>query len=727
MSFNETGTRGTEEPVQQVIEAVTSLAMPEAKEEPLFISEPGIPRAITPAQANDLRKKGFYTAIDTADPSSNKLQDLLNHRDLLTHENLQGIDKHFNDCFAVIHGRIEYWKLKLVQKKLIRQEYESELKKMESGREHLLQSLDQLREQLTQTKQALGAAKEQLILKRIEEVEKETQNLVSAFQSAENTLNQKFAADYNANNQRINERLNFLRNKFNEWQTLYETAKSKLASLQAFGVAPKQGNMYVSLGWTGAIIAGWLFSIWAGTDAKMADNNSLRFFLIDSFARFSLYYSPLQLLGGLLAFIVIISVISWLCYVALKQLRPSSAGKSGKKQPYNYDSNYDENLFINFNAQDQLITSRFRSGTWLGLWLKMAPYITFVFLTIAILAKYSFAGAMAGSDPFKNLFNSLVNQSFGTLLAVAFSGLMTLYISRVIENRTTNKNKNWELSAALIVFGFMMLAMVIYHMQLPFLTDIRTIAMLGFIACCFAAGMLLGYGHRYNFLYRLKNTMEENLDDLNAYISYLSSPFKANYLNYRELQNSLRIMVVDLSEIIANRSSLTADLVTGSSKRASYRSSIPRSGIASGGRDKTWLSRFVYWVKHKWRHSASTETSGHVYSIDEQYYFPHLSAIVDGILQQSANINLQLAEIDKHLNGYWRNEYTYKSINDQVIYVERTIGNHTKDLSDLTNQHNKARFEAYQTREKEKILITEGFFTGLWYLQNQLVINNQIN
>lgn len=684
--------------------------------------------------AIDYQKRGFQSAILEKQNHHARLGDLLKEVDAQHNRIVTEIteffvtrNSHFIDQIAVLEN-----KMNEIQAK--KEAYESTLDGLLVEKQEVKTELSQMQEELNTIVKSVGQSKSQLLEKRLAQMQAELDGLMAIHHGAEDKQNGRFTEK---NKQLNQERINFLTGLKKDYQESFDAVKVRIKGFDKAGISLALANTLVSIGVLGTVLAGWLFSLWTGPKpvqnevGNIVNNSSVLFFLLKEFTRFSLRYNRTELVVGILVFFALLFAISWACHRLLVQFKfiADPASEEGRKM-------HETEFELNFADQDDFFKSQLKGTSWFAFWLKLTPFLLFILVVLVVLGRASLQHPQ--DDEFQNMFDSLVNQNFGSMLCVLASGLIYLYVIKIIEPRHVSATEskeylmketvgsNWELITTFGLFVVLLIAFLTSFSSLALITDARKLFLMAFFATTVCAGFCLSYGLRYRELIANYDLLEKHLYKLTELIYRISKPI--SYLENQSFQERISDLQNKILRMIEKRNALALFLIDRKDESAASpvllgSSHILFTPLKAGRRFLLYLWRLSLPVR-QWfmgRLQKKIEriiNKDELFSEEEILYFPELVAEVDELQKAISTRTKRLATLNQQQEDYWRETGLYGSIQQQLAKRRKAVDELKKCLEDdLAERHNELlRVDAIASKKKD--LLTEGFSTGLWYLKH---------
>ena len=660
-------------------------------------------------------------------------------------------------------------------------ELETELQQMRGERAKIEDQIARYRQELVAVLGEIGTAKENLVLKRFGELEQEIKKIIQIHEQLESSQNARFQSEYHEDKETDRERIGLYKKIEHNLKETYDDVNGRIRALNASGINASVSALLTTTGWVAAFVAGWFFSLWAegpqepSNTTNIGGNDSVRFALINLLAKFTLRYTWWELLTGLLVYMLMISVTSWLGHYLL--IRFGFIEDRKKREDLRKQAENDEDFKLSPEEQDDMFKGRFSANTWFALWLKMAPFFIFFYLTLAVIAKEAIREQTVVreengvkvqirevSNELQQLFDSLTNQFMGTLLAVVFAGLVVLYISKVIEPRyirraaagNENASHTWEVITGLTLFVVLVLSCVLHYYRVPPFKDITMVAITGFLVCCMTTGFALGYGYRYSSLEEIHHRLTYSLETIAIIINRLSKPKRYNFKDNELFLQRVALLQSQMLSFVEDKNQLTHQ-VAGMGRRVVIVKEAPHQDGKKGAENsgdqpgdpengaredeketarpvaRQWpfkwpilfektlhlaaASLLNLFRKRKEKPRSAADAPSKL-TYNEEVYFPELAGQMQGInLLMAAELD-KLRTVELGIDDYWKNEGTYRSLNDQIKHIQEEIVQRKNEVLALSENHHNQTTELKYEGERQKTLIREGFYTSLWFLKN---------
>ncbi len=455
----------------------------------------------------------------------------------------------------------------------------------------------------------LGEEKSKLFRERFEQIKKEIKTVLDFKDEIENQINEPFIKEFKDSKEVREEMITFLRalkesfvNHFSKIQS--RTEALGFAGIDSFGLRV----FFSSIGFWGALVAGWLFVNFTSNEIKYVseEKTNIRYvsdstkmigdttnslisaralpdtiteYTVTNIQKFppntSVLYFTLKTLFGLsnngqknigwilLGMVILITVISTLViWIEEKYgVRKHENDKSKNENSKNFSLDVlDHNNFLKVNIN---------STNWKELWFQLLPFIILFFAFILIYPLSLSANEKYTTD-LQSLYDNISNQFFGMAMVWVLTGLIYLYVSKVIEPRidskiatkkvdhdvwktyedsnekqkNQSKNEtitqdqlditprewiewNWEICMTMALFLCFFILLIIDY-PVSWLT-IQQVSIVGFIVMALGSGFATAYYFRYRAIINLFFIYNRYIYSVIEDIRRLSSPLKLNY------------------------------------------------------------------------------------------------------------------------------------------------------------------------------------------------------
>lgn len=646
---------------------------------------------------------------------------------------------------GALNEQIEIWGKRLDEKRRMKDEYKEMVDKKEKSCEEIEKKIEEGMKDLSQLAKKVGADKDGLIDKRLAGLEKEVNGLVKIYQDIEDRQNKKFDTEYNHYESYYKSRRETLTELKSESKASLEEVQERIKALNRIGINIPVAHSLISIGVICSLVAGWFFSIWADNDAltppgTLGHSNNLRFFLIDNLARLVMRYPMWELVAGLFVYIIAVGGISYLCYwLMTRERRRMQQRRKRLEKARLEDGNQEEEIEFDIDDEDKLMKTSIRSKGWYNFFLKMTPFLVFVFLTLIIVAQTAYnehPGAPEGGNSFQQLMDVYSNQTLGTLIAFMVAGLVILYIARVMEPRYVRELKtgestprhNWEIMLTIGCFLAMIILMIFYKSSPTFSSRIGVVAMAGFIVSSLATGLVLGYGYRFRALQDLAYTLEYALEVYEYHLFQISAPYRVSYMRFTQFHQNMLGIQMSMQELIQGRNKLAEQLVSGRRPppelpaEKKEENGEPKKERTGGPLFLFMLNNRLFQLLRRWVTRTKREAQdGHknvpnlqVLTDVEAHYFPAYAKEAELILQKLKLLYEEIATIKEEATTLRKNEKIYRSLNDQEEAIQARILVVKKEINEIRKKEDQEKLRIILLGDKEKNLLSEGFFTGAW-------------
>jgi len=701
------------------------------------------------------KKKGFFAALNQKnypDLAEYRLQEVVRSEETVLLKEMGEMEEKVTARLNIMREEFENLKKLIEEKGDIKKEFVESLDTMQAECDTIRNEIKGYYNQLRQEIKSLGTSKEDLITKRIEKFETEINKMVGIYQKVERDQNTKFKTDFD--NRSIEEKdKKFYYDYRSKLESSFSDVQKRVQTLEREGLNLVISRFLIVIGWIAAFISGWFFVLWR--EGESQSGSGLVIYILDKLRSFSLKFGWWQTLLFFLGYIIIVMIIAKYCYkwsIAAKFIE----GKNAKKGNTEGDH-------IEFNSdKEALIKSQFKATNWFEMWLKLTPFISIVFLLIIILALGS--QPEGDKDTYQKLSDSSLLELVGFLLPIAFTGLIFLYITKVIEARVmigeedaaknTPRKKapfSWEILLA-VLFFLMLICLLIFNNTIQGLT-INQIGAFGFFIGSLCAGLALGYGYRFISLNESFNILVDRIHYVNIYIERNFYPFETSYLKDGGILHRMKILYHSLLDLTQSRNNMAARLLNphfkveqhekyekkdskgpeepqeGENEEEQPKESVEQDekgnlvkqffnkiGEAFKAQERKWKERVKEKdSKIKGLEEEIADLKKDSIDIDELTYFPEVAAKIKELKTLIEERNKRLCELKEELEGYFKDQKTYRSINQQIenLYARKaTLAQSIESIEkEVLEKKKKGTWELL----KRKILIEEGYNLGRWY------------
>lgn len=694
---------------------------------------------------DEYKKKGFFSCIMENKNHQKALDKLLAEIQNQKELELVDIDTWFSVKIKSIEDRIEVFheKLKSVEQKRVK--FEGELQSLQNKRINIENEIKKLRDSLIGKLQKYGDSKENIINDRILEVSNEFNKIIQLHNEIQDKENLRLNKPEEI--EKIKIRKDFLQKIKNKYELLYEDIELRISYLTKVGISAELANTLIAMGAIGTIVSGWFFSIWTGPiptkniQGNIVDNSSVLFFIIKNFARFTKQYSFTKIIISISVFVFLIGLLSWLCYWLLIKFSFVKANKFETESDIGNNNEFE----LDISNHDDFFKGQFKANSWFDFWLKIAPFVALMVILLTVLGRFE------DTQQFQQAYDSLVNQNFGTLISILISGLVFLYVTKIMEVRYVKREEannkeylleytpkmSWEIIIVFILFFGMLMLLILYHSKMSFFHDERKVFIFGFLMSCLATGFCLSYGFRYK---ELISNYNETLLRLSKINSELQRNGRAiDYLKNELFVNKIIEIQDKMLKMVEARSKLAITVIDGGYKgkyddnRGLGETNIDSDNEISEQNENTnpissFLFNFMFpvrslgnYVKNILFGSSKKKERKDKKEIEftdfEKLYFPGISLEIEEIKSLIGEKNAELKEVDAELEGYWKEESTYRSIYSQQESIQRRIKKLTDRILTIGAEFQKQKNKTHEMYELQAVLLREGFNNGLWLLK----------
>lgn len=704
-------------------------------------------------------RKGFYAALrykkNPADVS-NTLEALINEEKKNAEEEISNLRQVHNEKIVILKEEFLHIERLLEEKLAIRKEFVEGRAKMEEEYRVLKEKVEKLNEELGKEMEALGKAKEGLISKRIEEFEKELDKITDVYQRLEDKQNSKFRRDFENKNLQQRDK-HFYYDYRDKLQSSFNEVQKRVRLLEQEGLNLFVARFLVSLGWIAVLVSSWFFIKWYSEASHNTDLDSggILVFILDGITSFVIHNHWAVSLAVFTFYIAIVFFVSWFCYKTLSKEHDKQ--KNSKKESA---ENQEDKIEVD-TENEGLIKAKVKANNWYELWLKIAPLLTIVFLLIIILAvgKYQDAPPGVVSNMYEQLSDAMALQFISILLPLSYTVLFFLYItyieSKVLHQSDDNhatpplRRKAWEILGAMTAFLVLIILLISYYvLGIHALSNIHA---WGFFIGCLCTAFALSYGYRFISLNKSFYDLVDRLDDVNRYIHQTFYPFEISYSKSAAIQFRKSVLYYSVIRMVEYRNELAAKLLNrfyNPAKQTEVHEQYPKSSktVAQNKAEQEWkvqnenIKRSIEWMKKVWflkpvliffynkikalRTRSKTaenelkEIKGNKVDIDELTYFPEQAAKIKELKLLIDEKTRQMNELRAELDGYFKNEKTYASLNQQIENLQKNKNELAAVIEKLSTEIAQ-RIKTIEHILTQKInYIQEGYIIGDWYADN---------
>lgn len=637
--------------------------------------------------------------------------------------------------------------------------YAAYLDSLKTEEVELQTKLSKLHESVAEAIKKLGAAKETVVSKGLADMKLELEKAMEINSGLQQGQNVELEKRYVKDRPTFQEKIDFWKIILGKHQDHYQQVSERLKLMSRDGINAQIAQFLIYLGGISALVSGWWFSLWTGPNpAQNAVNNvtgntNVRFFFLDNIGKFLAGYSPWVMTLIVLGYIVCIGLISYLCHILLVRFGfVIDVRELRKKRDKNATENQDDYDF-DIEEQENLLRAKIKSTAWWGLWLKLTPILLAVVPVIGVISAE--LAKQKGGTNFQGLFDSLINEFIGTSIAIMFSAFSILLLTRVSENKYYKKNQHADgpeerpglnvQYIGFVFFGLMILAMLLYHYPIVIFDDLRRVATFGFIVSCLATGFSLAYGYIFSGLKNNSDMLLFYIDTITTIIHHLSKPYQVNYTTNWSLKARIYRLQQKMFDLIEGRATLAADIAygkeapnakgpvmmvrsqqetptaenTAGDKKEKKNQQKGDKGDASAAQKKQpVLRRWFSWLipkKYKREGSSDEYLDELAVSHTDLIYFPEIATTLKELHHQMQELRDRINKIQEERENRLRNLGVWHSINDQIANNRSRIDKANVKLTDYNIGCLAEEVMIGDMEKKEKTLLTEGYYTGLWF------------
>jgi hypothetical protein len=660
-----------------------------------------------------MKRRGFFEAIKHRDSPMQHLAALLQEYEQQARQQMEAASQlaekktqHLQQRVAQQQERIEELKLKLGEAAQYKEAddpvFQGLLQELTNEEAKLLAA----QQRLTEVRIKLGEAKAGIIHKSLEEAEtqvKSALHIQTLIYDETRQLNQKKFAD---EKDHLTHLADGYRDLYQSYEKRYKKTEQYLMVLDVDGISPITTQILTTVGTVSFGVAGFFFSTFAG-NAGFGNQDMLYFVfrgILDTAKTPTPAWLKILILMGLIA---LVTLVSMGCHYLIQRLKRNSGE--------DVLSEMNIAAALTKKMRDIEYEGRVSSNNWYGFWLQLIPGLLIAGLLILGIARKS-------DDQNVNAINaSSEGLIVGSGIAIAFAGLIYLYIIKIVEPRLVKRytadpntqvnwiRSNWELVAIATVFLCFLLGITVIPYE-PSSTGVNIIpldkqtrfAILLFVAICLTGSTSFAYSVRSRGLIETGRYMERVLRRIKQAIAYCSSA-EAPELNNKVAEEHGNIIQHVLRQL-------------------SFKATIDKEGVYREQRIKK-ESELGFWEKlFRKKEAPVLEEPDRVITITapwEEQYFPHL---VDELKAVDFEYISQKKRTDKAadaLQQYRTTRQTHQQLYAQEISAcQDRIAALEEKIETAYRQNVHRRQQITNTANVIIVDILDGFHLGLWYREN---------
>lgn len=667
------------------------------------------------------RRLGFYCAFENKDV------------DLLTSKHKKKINEKIIQQEAIYNLRYQRLKRRIKELKDTIAKFNNDLInhksntiKLNEEKSKLTRNIEKIEDSIEDIHRNLASDKEKFVEKRIEQAHKEIDLLVSSYKKTSESKYEINKKDFENNKNALEVKVKHFEDIQKQHRENYKSISKQILSLNNSGIGPTTHTFLYFIGCLAAWASGWFLSAYflkTGTGSKGTD-----FFLIEGIHSFIKNIFPSQgpaltktnFLTTILFIIVtlaIITLISWLASRLIKIVR----GNTNVLISSNKKSNSNDYFVFSYESE----AAKIDRNAFLIFWLKnLAPIFILCLFTISLAFGVS-------TDQIKDLDTALSGQLVGTLIAFTLSGIIYLYVNKVIEPRPQKENitskelfkNNFEipLILALSILGLLST----FFVKSPYYTDI--FLLFEFFTISILAGFCIAYGLRYRGLIQTSQVLERKISLLADAIRDNKRPKQssiANEENKQFKQNYLKLQQ-QLYELVKMKNALSSGLnMTAKEKKKIKSFNIL---FQKNQNNNNFLKKTFDQLKNilnKKEDDLETDIEVTLSEIDAQYY-PHYQTQLESISIKYKNKKKRLNELIKKTESINQQSCEYSNtLKNEIEKAKAKIQNIENELIKCRDQYYFYKNALIRLKEKQEIEIKSGYHLGILYKnQNTSRIN----
>lgn len=692
----------------------------------------------------EYKRKGFFSALENRN-SNGGLLDIIKEQEVNTEFRKERLNQILVDKLAVIQSEFDSLNHIMDEKKNIKAEFEKGMEKMKEELDELISEVKKHYEDLGGVIKELGKAKEGMVDKRLDDFKREMEKMVDIYHEIEKKQNDKLSSDFEKKVKDEKER-KFYGQLRDDLNSDYLDVNKRIQALNNSGLNLFVARFLISIGWVAAFVSGCFFSIWRTPLSEKQDKSNFSI-LLDAVGNYTKQFDWGIIILSIFVFMILIYMISLFCYKQLIKYEFILPPDLSKKKNASHKEEDDDDK-IEFNIDDEkMLKFKFKANNWFAFVLKIIPIMLFFFILIVIVKK---SNSVSPVTDFKDIGGSVAIQFLGTLIPVTFTGIYFMYIIKVIESRfiemenngsTKVKSKkylNWEIIFGLILFTILAILMIVNVSPLKSLFTFNQFGVVGFFVSCLSTAICLGYGYRYTALVSNLDVLFWKTRFINIFIEKISNPYRFYYLRRKEIIRKMEILNHSVIDLFQSKNELAASLLNQNKVTGKQGNSfIDNNSEISNSELHEDVGKRIAHLFHNLFKKAKIHNSeilnnivkaklkeGEPLTINEniteedKVFFPELYSKIVELKIFIEEKNKQVTELNNELNGYFRNEYTYASLNDQIKLIEKQK-NVLKQKEDKIKKDVLNIIINFDTElSKIKVLIQEGYYLGKWFGNN---------
>ncbi len=660
-----------------------------------------------------MKRRGFFEAIKHRDSPMTHLTALLQEYEQQARQQIEAADQlaekktaHLCQRIAQKQDRILELKQKIHEAELYNEADDLVLQTLIQEWTNEEEALLAAQHRLTTVRIKLGEAKAGIVHKSLEEAEtqvKSALNIQRVIYDETRALNQKKFAD---EKDHLAHLADCYKDLYHSYEKRYKKTEQYLTVLDVDGISPVTTQILTTIGTVSFGVAGFFFSTFAG-NAGFGNRDMLYFVLggiIDTAKTPTYAWLKILILVGLIA---LVTLVSMGCNYLIQRLKRNNAE--------DVQSEMSIGAMLTKKMQELEYSGRVSSNNWYGFWLQLIPGLLITGLIVLGVARKS-------DDSSINAINaSSEGLIVGSGIAIAFAGLIYLYIIKVVEPRLVKRyaadtnarinwiRGNWELVMIAIVFLLFVLGItVIPYQQTRNGLDIIPVdqqtrfAILIFVAICLVGSTSFAYSVRSRGLIETGHYMERILQQIKHAIAYCSSA-EAPDLNNKVAEEHGNIIQHVLRQL-------------------SFKATIDKEGVYRAQRFKK-ESELGFWEKlFGKKEDPIIEEPDRMITITapwEGEYFPHLVDELKAIDFEYINQKKKTDKAFDAVQQYRTTRQTNLKLHDNEIKeCQLTIAALEEKIEMVFKQNTFRQQQITNTCNVVIVDILDGFHLGIWYREN---------
>ncbi|MCO6491788.1 MAG: hypothetical protein J5I98_25460 [Phaeodactylibacter sp.] len=666
------------------------------------------------------KRMGFFSAIGAVDKPQESFRDLLSEQHLLQEQRVSKLKElHFTTDLR-LSEKIRTTQQSLDDLKLKWLDHIGEIASFKEKKEEAEKRLLELQKLLHDLHQEIGNKKEKLIDERIQAVRRELEGVIENYQKV---YEQRFEINqrtYEDNKQALSLKIKRFENLRDQFQARQAQIAEKINALSLAGINPYVSNFFVAAGFAAAVVAGYFFSIFALS--KNLNDENIPFFLIQGLYSFltqvfqeqAIGIQFLYLAGSFTALIFVLTFISWVCHVFLNSL-DWIANNKGKKKEGLFTSN---RLVIEAGDSENFAFEAFaESNSFFQFWLQIIPILLITGIILILL----FLGIE--DDNISNLDTSLTGTVVGSILTFLMTGIVYLYLIRVVEPRIARHperpflRNNLEL---VIISGVFLIS----TLTLLFIKTEEQVhdplVIIEFVSIILTAAFLLGYALRFKGLIATANFLDRRINALYDAIRDNSRPRPLNLTAAEDRQFKKEYMKLQkqLLELIRQKNDMIGFLMRGDD-RGLFRWKFK---VRPGSRlpQKWWKFWRASRTINEWEGPALELTEM------EKQLLPKETIMIKEVRSEMAELRSQMVKYEEAILARKEERTSYcTELKEEKAKLLNRIDNYNRHRERIK----KVLFDRIDAEinllEKINNNLKEGFDLGMWYRVNKLGPSNE--